>query len=73
MLKTLGSTESTIRFGKSGVEIDHNGGDDGIITSVLRMSLSSNSSTRITQIVAEYDRVDNSGICRGDCDKKFAS
>ena len=40
---------------------------------MLRISLSTDSSTRMTQIVAEYDRVDDDSSCRGDSDKKFVS
>ena len=56
MLKTSGSTESTTRPGKSGVEVGSDGGET--LTSRLRTSKSMDSSTKTTQIAVEYDGVD---------------
>ena len=82
MLKTSSTESAEPRKGVVGVggggrnkaesvgkhEVD--AGDDGTITSMLRMSLSTDSSTRTTQIVAEYDGVDDSGRS-GDFDVIF--
>ena len=38
---------------------------------MLRTSLLANSSTSVTQIVVEYDGVDNGGGRSGDFDRKF--
>ena len=38
---------------------------------MLRTSSSTNSSTSVTQIVVEYDGVDNGSGCSGDFDRKF--
>ena len=65
MLKTLGSTESTIRPKKSGVGAsgdgsDNGGHDNGAIFSMLKTSSSTDSSTSVTQTAVEDDGVDAS-------------
>ena len=67
MLKTSGSTESTIRSGKGKVEVGGDGNGDGgkTLTSRLRTSSSTDSSTSAAQIVVEFDRVDASGDAVG--------
>ena len=74
MLKTLGSIESTIRPGKGGVRVGGNGGDkinDNATSLMLRTCSSKDSLTSVTQIVVEYDGVDDGDGCSGDFDKKF--
>ena len=74
MLKTSGSTESTTRPGKGRVGVGGNGNDkinDDATSSMLRTSSSTDSSTSMTQIVVEYDGVDNGGGRSGDFDRKF--
>ena len=66
MLKTLESTKSKTRPGKGGVGIGGDGGDDdghdnGATSSMLRTSLSTDSSTSATQIAVEYDGADGGG------------
>ena len=66
MLKTSGSTESTSRFGKSGVGVGGDGSNDGghdtgTTSSMLRTSSLTDSSTSATQITVEYDGVDGGG------------
>ena len=78
MLKTSRSTESTTRPGKGRVGVGGDGGDNGghddkSPTLMLRTSTSTDSSTSATQIVVEYDGVDDSGGRSGDSDRKFAS
>ena len=60
MLKTSKSTESTTRLGKGRVWVVGDGGGDGseTLTSRLRTSSSTDSSTNATQIVIEFDGVD---------------
>ena len=64
MLKTSGSTESTIRPGKSRVGVGGDGGDDGggKLTSMLGISSSTDSSTSAAQVVVEYSGVDDSMV-----------
>ena len=57
MLKTSGSTESTTRPGKGGVEVGGDGGET--LTLRLRTSKSTDSSTKTTQIAVKYDGVDS--------------
>ena len=74
MLKTSGSTESTTRPGKGRVGVGRNGNDkinDDDTSSMLRTSSSIDSSTSVTQIVVEYDGVDDGGGRSGDFDRKF--
>ena len=52
-MKTSGSTESTIRLEKGGVRVGGDGGET--LTSRLRMSLLTNSSTSAAQIMVEFD------------------
>ena len=59
MLKTSGSTESTTRPGKGGVGVGGDGGET--LTSRLRTSSSTDSSTSAAQIVVEFDGVDAGG------------
>ena len=93
MLKTSGSTESTIRLGKGGVEVggDGVGGSSGDFdrkyssdapksicppaprTSMLRTSSSTDSSTSLTQIVIDYDGVDDGGGCSGNFNRKTST
>ena len=58
MLKTSGSTESTTRPRKGRVGVGGDGGET--LISRLRTSISTDSSTKTTQIAIEYDRVDGS-------------
>ena len=62
MLKTSGSTDSTIRPGKGRVGVSGDGGDNGSLDNGATSSSSStNSSTSATQIMVEYDGVDGGG------------
>ena len=72
-MKTLG-IELTTKPGKGGVGVGGNGDDkinDNATSLILRMSLSTDSSTSMTQIVVQYDGVDNGISCNSDFNKKF--
>ena len=69
-MKTSGSTESTTRPGKSGVEV---GGDRvETLTSKLRMSSLTDSSTSAAQIMVEFDGVDAGNSAVGKSVKKLS-
>ena len=68
MLKTSGSTEFTTRPGKGEVGVGADGGET--LTSRLRTSSSTDSSTSAAQIVVEFDGVDAGGGAVGKSVKK---
>ena len=73
MLKTSKSIEFTTRPGKGGVGFgadgSDDGGDDGITTSMVRMSLSIESSAGAVQIGVGYNKIDDGSGCSNDFDK----
>ena len=67
MLKTSGSTKSTIRLGKGGVGVGGDDGDNGShdneYTSRLRRSTSTDLSTNTAQVRVKYDEADDVRWC----------
>ena len=59
MLKTSRIIKSTTRPGKGGVEVGGNGGKT--LTSKLRMSSSTDSSSSVNQVAVKYVEVDSGG------------